>query len=138
MIDHIMFICIEKKVDCITLPWRRALKQSGRIIKCDNNMVNTYPKVCSLNNVKRHFILTKLCVSTTYLPHKALYINKNDLSRSINQVLFIFNVRELSVNRNDLQASTLVGMKWKNPVLDPLTVQHLDNQLCIYFKARRD
>ena len=129
MIDHLIFICIDEKDDCITLPLRRAIKQIGRIIKCDNNMVNTYPKVCPLNNVKRHFILTKLCVSTTYFPHKALYINKNDLSRSINQVLFIFNIRELSVNRNDLQASSLLGLNWENPVLDPLAVQHLDNLL---------
>ena len=41
-----------------------------------------------------------------------------DLSK-INQVFFIFYTRELLVNRKDLQASTLVGLNWGNPVLDP-------------------
>ena len=31
----------------------------------------------------------------------------------------------------DLPASTLVGLTWKNPALDPLTVLHLNNQLDI-------
>ena len=50
----------------------------------------------------------------------------------INQVFFIFNTREISVNKKDLWALTLVGLNWGNPVLDPLAVQHLDNQLCKY------
>ena len=37
--------------------------------------------------------------------------------------------REHSVNRKDLQAKTLLGLNWENPVLDPLAVQHLDNPL---------
>ena len=33
------------------------------------------------------------------------------------------------VNRKNLQALTLVGATRENQLLDPLTVQHLDNQL---------
>ena len=44
-------------------------------------------------------------------------------------MFFIFNPKELSVNRKGLRASTLVGLIWENPVLDPLAVLHLDNQL---------
>ena len=43
----------------------------------------------------------------------------------------ILNTKELSMNRNDLLASTLVGLTWKNPVLDSLAVQHLNNQINI-------
>ena len=50
----------------------------------------------------------------------------------INQVFFIFNTRELSLNRKDLQASTLVGLTQENPALDPLAVLHLDNWLYMY------
>ena len=46
----------------------------------------------------------------------------------INQVFFIFNTRELSVNRKELQASTLLEQTMENPALEPL-VLHLDNQL---------
>ena len=53
------------------------------------------------------------------------------MTKNINQVLVIFNAKELSVNRNDLQAATLVGQNWENPVLDPLAVQQLNNQLYI-------
>ena len=38
---------------------------------------------------------------------------------------------QLFDNRKDLQASTLVGLTRENPVLDPLAVVHLDNQLYI-------
>ena len=48
----------------------------------------------------------------------------------INQVFYSFNTRELSVNRKDLRASTLVGLTWENPTLDPLTVPHRNNRLC--------
>ena len=40
-------------------------------------------------------------------------------------------LREPSVNRKDLRALTLVGPTRDNPVLDPLVVIHLDNQLYI-------
>ena len=46
-------------------------------------------------------------------------------------MFFIFNIRELSVIRKDLQASTLGGQNQENPTLDPLAVQHLINQLYI-------
>ena len=46
-------------------------------------------------------------------------------------MLVIFNAKELSVNRNDLQAATLVGQNRENPVLDPLAVQQLNNELYI-------
>ena len=45
----------------------------------------------------------------------------------INWVLFIFKTRELSENRKDLQALTLVGLTQENPVLDPLADLYLDN-----------
>ena len=51
------------------------------------------------------------------------------MTTKINQVLLIFITREHSVNREDLQAKTLLGLNWENPVLDPLAVQHLDNPL---------
>ena len=35
------------------------------------------------------------------------------------------------MNRKDLQALSLVGSTWKNPVLDPLAVLHLNNRLFI-------
>ena len=38
------------------------------------------------------------------------------------------NTRELSVNRKDLQASTLVELTREDPALDPLVVLQLDNQ----------
>ena len=38
---------------------------------------------------------------------------------------------EPSGNKKDLQASTLVGLMRENPVLKPLAVLHLDNQLYI-------
>ena len=39
--------------------------------------------------------------------------------------------RELSVNRKDLRALTLVGPTRNNRILDPLAVLHLDNRLYI-------
>ena len=45
----------------------------------------------------------------------------------LNQMIFIFNTRELSLNRKDLRASTLVGLTLANPALDPLAVPHLNN-----------
>ena len=36
------------------------------------------------------------------------------------------------MNRKDLRASTLVGLSWENPILDPLAVPHLDNPLYIH------
>ena len=50
------------------------------------------------------------------------------LALKINQVFFILQTRKLSVNRKDLQASTLVGLTGENPTLDPLAVLHLDNR----------
>ena len=38
-------------------------------------------------------------------------------------------INELSVNRKDVQASTLVGLTQENPALDPLAVLNLDNRL---------
>ena len=44
----------------------------------------------------------------------------------------IFNPRELSVDRKDLNwASTLMKLTREYPVLDPLAVLHLDQQRCI-------
>ena len=41
--------------------------------------------------------------------------------------------RDFSVNSKDLAASTLVGLTcWENPILDPLAVLYLDNQLFVY------
>ena len=40
-------------------------------------------------------------------------------------------LRELSVNRKDLLALTLVGPPRDNPELDPLAVLHLNNPLYI-------
>ena len=42
----------------------------------------------------------------------------------INQLFFIFNIRELSVNIKGLRASTLEGLPRENRALDPLAVQH--------------
>ena len=39
------------------------------------------------------------------------------------------------MNRKDLQALTLVGPTRNNPVLDPLAVLHLDNQLFMLFQS---
>ena len=36
------------------------------------------------------------------------------------------------MNRKDLRTLTLAGPTRNNPVLDPLAVQHLDNQLYMY------
>ena len=47
----------------------------------------------------------------------------------INQVFFILDARELSVKRKDLRASALMGLNQENPILGPLAVQHLNNQL---------
>ena len=44
---------------------------------------------------------------------------------------FIFDTRELSVNRKHLQALTLVGPTREYLVLDTLAVHHLNNQLYI-------
>ena len=35
----------------------------------------------------------------------------------------------LTSDLKDLQASTLVRLNWEDPILDPLAVQHLNNQL---------
>ena len=43
----------------------------------------------------------------------------------------IQTLREPPVKRKDLQALTLSGPPRENPVLDPLAVLHLDNQLCV-------
>ena len=40
------------------------------------------------------------------------------------------------MNRKDLQALTLDGPTRDNIVLDPLAVQHLDNQLCMQYPNR--
>ena len=45
---------------------------------------------------------------------------------------------ELSVNKKDFLASTLVGLIWESPALDPLAVQHLDNQLSIIYIILHD
>ena len=44
-------------------------------------------------------------------------------------------MRELSVNRIDFQAPTLVGPLGQTQDLDPLAVQHLNNRLSIYYKC---
>ena len=44
-------------------------------------------------------------------------------------MFYISNTMELSLNINDLQASTLVGLAQENPMLDSQAVLHLDNQL---------
>ena len=56
----------------------------------------------------------------------------------INQVFFIFNTREISVNKKDLWASTLVGLTCENPILDPLAVQYLENQQYIMVFNNKD
>ena len=48
---------------------------------------------------------------------------------SSGKIFEIFNTGEHSVNREDLLASTLVGLTWENTEVDPLAVQHLDNRL---------
>ena len=48
----------------------------------------------------------------------------------INQVFFIFSEWHLWV-------SALVGLTWENPLLDPLAVQHLNNQLYITTSHKR-
>ena len=45
--------------------------------------------------------------------------------------VWVLTFREPSVNKKDLQALTIVGLKQNNPVLDPLVVLHLDNPLHI-------
>ena len=54
---------------------------------------------------------------------------KVSVTIKINQVFFIFNIRELTVKRKDLQALNLVGLNKENPTVDP--IQHLDNKLFI-------
>ena len=46
---------------------------------------------------------------------------------------FILTSGVPSVNRIDLRALTLVGPLGTSPVLDPLAVLHLDNQLFIFW-----
>ena len=53
----------------------------------------------------------------------------NGCSTPSNPVFFIFNTRELLVNRKDLRASTLVGLNRESQAIDPLAVQHLNNPL---------
>ena len=45
--------------------------------------------------------------------------------------LFMFTSGELSLNRVDLRALTLVGPMGHKPVLSPLAVHHLENRLCM-------
>ena len=45
----------------------------------------------------------------------------------IRNIYLFSTVRELSVNRKDLQALTLEGIPRDNPELYPLAVLHLDN-----------
>ena len=49
-------------------------------------------------------------------------------------MFFIIKQGNLSVNRKDLQALTLMGPTRENLVLDSLAVQHLHNQLYIYLQ----
>ena len=49
----------------------------------------------------------------------------------INQVLFNYYTRELSVSRKDLRAVTWMGLNWENPVIDPLSVHHVNNRIFI-------
>ena len=39
------------------------------------------------------------------------------------------------MNIKDVPPSTLVGLTWENPVLDPLAVLHLDNSLYSGYKV---
>ena len=59
----------------------------------------------------------------------------------INQVFFIFNTKELSINRKDLHASTLVGLTRENPLLFPLAVlflcQNLQSAIGLVLPAER-
>ena len=54
-------------------------------------------------------------------------IKEKIVTIKINQVFFLVNAREFSVNRKDLGASNLVRLTWENPVLYPLAVLHLNN-----------
>ena len=48
---------------------------------------------------------------------------------SVKEGSCLFSIQgNFSVNRKDLQALTLKGPAWENPVLDFLTVQHLNNE----------
>ena len=58
----------------------------------------------------------KIWDSVYLCPHQSV-------TTKINQVFFIFNIRELSVNRKDLRALSLVGLNSENLILDPLPVQ---------------
>ena len=49
-------------------------------------------------------------------------------------MFFIFNKTELSVNRKDEPALTLVELTWENPAIYLLALQHLDKQLYINWK----
>ena len=72
------------------------------------------------NKVKLFFDQKKKLTSANLQPS----LHFNDKLTNI----FISITRELSVNRKDLQALTLVALSWENPALH---VQHLDNQLNI-------
>ena len=56
------------------------------------------------------------------LEHWSKVINELSVTIKINLVFFIFSTRELSVNRKDLEASTLVRQNRKNPLLDPIAL----------------
>ena len=47
----------------------------------------------------------------------------------INQLFFVFNTRELSVNTKGLRASTLEGLTQENCALDTLAVHYPKNGL---------
>ena len=55
-----------------------------------------------------------------------LCLNMSPISH-MKQLFFIFNTRDISLNRKDFQASTLVVLTQENPALDPPAVLHLNN-----------
>ena len=52
---------------------------------------------------------------------------KNSMTTKSTKCSLFQTLRELSVNRKDLQALTLVGPTRDNPVPNPLAVLHLNN-----------
>ena len=81
--------------------------------------------------ILRHPVTIVVTDFTTPDAFKQNEIKKNVTTKSNRCSLFQI-LRELTVNRRYLRALTLVGPKQNNPVLEPLTVLHLNNQLNIF------
>ena len=60
------------------------------------------------------------------------YFNKIKLDHKINQVFCISTTREISVNRINLQAPTLVAPLGQTQDLEPQAVQHPDNRPYVF------